>query len=103
MYTYQFTGAAEKDMEAAYLWFEDKQDGLGIEFLDEIELACQYISKAPNRYPPHSKDRKKFLLKSFGSKFSAYLLIYRVKESTQTIVIIAVAHMSQSPNRWEDR
>ena len=53
MYQYVFTAAAEKDLEEAYLWYEEQNDGLGIELLDDVELACQYIAQTPLYYPQY--------------------------------------------------
>lgn len=103
MYKYIFTAAAEKDLEEAYLWYEEQNDGLGVQLLDDVELACQYIAQSPQSYPVFSKDRRRILLKALGSKFKSYMLIYRIREKEKEIIIVAFAHASRDPRVWKGR
>lgn len=34
---------AEADLDDAYIWYEFQKQGLGIEFIEEIEKAFEYI------------------------------------------------------------
>ena len=55
MYSYRFTRAAKKDLEEAYLWYEDRQEELGMRLLDDVERACRYIAQSPDLYPVYNK------------------------------------------------
>ncbi len=103
MYSYRFTRAAEKDLEEAYLWYEDQQEELGIRLLDDVERACRYIAQSPDRYPVYNKDRRRFLLKAIGSIFTSYVILYRILEKEKAVIIIAVAHTSRNPRVWQSR
>ncbi|MEL6193703.1 MAG: type II toxin-antitoxin system RelE/ParE family toxin [Bacteroidota bacterium] len=103
MFEYFFTAAAEKDLEEAFLWYEDQLAGLGEELLEDVEIACQTISKHPNRYPKVVNENRRILLKAIGSKFSSYSLVYKVQKVRNRIIILAVVHASQSPTKWENR
>ncbi len=101
MYPYRFTHAAEKDMEEAYLWYEEQKPNLGFELLNDVELACQYIAQAPERYPIYNKDRRRFLLKAIGSKFTSYVILYRV--IGKEVIVTALVHTSRNPREWNLR
>ncbi len=42
---------ADLDIEAAFLWYEKEQPGLGLEFLDELRAAYNRIVEGPFKYP----------------------------------------------------
>ena len=40
--------AAELDIQAAFNRFEEYREGLGVTFLQELELAYEYLQRHPN-------------------------------------------------------
>ena len=102
-FTYQLTQAAENDIYEAFLWYEEQQAGLGGALLGDLERAFETIAAHPKRYPIISKDRRRFLLKAMGSRFGAYLIMYRVDETEKTVTIVALIHSSRNPSTWESR
>lgn len=50
---------ADQELEAAALWYEDRQPGLGEDFLDDFEATLRRIVAAPERRRLfHRNDRK---------------------------------------------
>jgi plasmid stabilization system protein ParE len=41
---------AERDIKAAYKWYEEKRPNLGKEFIEEIELRIGKIGENPDLY-----------------------------------------------------
>jgi hypothetical protein len=44
------TSEAEEELTEAALWYEDRREGLGIEFIEEAERAFQRIKENPRLY-----------------------------------------------------
>jgi len=85
-----------KEIKDSYQWYQDMAEGLGENFLDELESAYQAIIELPNIWPSFHKGFRRFLLSRFP--FSA---IYKIE--TSSILIIAVMHNSRKPGYWEKR
>ena len=46
-----FRPAARAEFDGATLWYEDREPGLGVQFVAEIDRAVDLASKHPDRYP----------------------------------------------------
>ena len=46
-YTIDISEAAEDDIRNAFLWYEDKKDGLGVDFQIHMEQAVKSIKDSP--------------------------------------------------------
>lgn len=42
---------SELDIQAAALWYEDQQPGLGVRFLDELDEVFRRIENNPKQFP----------------------------------------------------
>ena len=42
---------ARADVQAAVQWYEDRQPGWGLTFIDDVEAIFQRIEQGPARYP----------------------------------------------------
>jgi hypothetical protein len=42
---------ADLDIQAAAVWYEDQRCGLGVRFLDELDLVFQRIETNPRQFP----------------------------------------------------
>ena len=51
-----FRPAAQAEFDDAALRYEERQSGLGIQFVAEIDLAVELASKYPDRYPIKHKE-----------------------------------------------
>ena len=87
---------ADLDIEAAFLWYEKEQSGLGLEFLDELRAAYNRIVVGPYRYPHLRSGVRRALLKRFP-----YVVYFAVEPPV--IVVLAVLHASRDPAEWQRR
>lgn len=90
------TKEAEADILDGYLSYEEKQEGLGLRFMDEIEQAFDRILPNPFLYQEVETDIRRAVAHTFP-----YLVFYTFDE--QTIQILAVIHGSQDPAYINER
>ena len=87
---------ADLDIEAAFLWYEKEQSGLGLEFLDELRAAYNRIVESPYLYTHLRSSVRRALLKRFP-----YIVYFAVEPTV--IVVLAVLHASRDPAEWQRR
>jgi toxin ParE1/3/4 len=87
---------AEADIDRAYAWYERERQGLGEEFLDEINATLQSVLEMPRGYPVVQRQTRRALVHRFS-----YGLFYRVVD--ETIVFVACFHTSRNPELWKRR
>jgi plasmid stabilization system protein ParE len=85
-----------QELSDAYNWYELKSEGLGEDFLKELDHAFSLIQNTPRTWPVISGKFRRFLLKRFP-----YGVIYQIKEDC--IFILAVMHLSRKPDYWKKR
>ena len=64
---------AELELEAAALWYEEKQTGLGDDFLDEFAATLRRIVAEPDRWRKIRGDNRKLNFQRFP-----YAIVYTV-------------------------
>ncbi len=87
---------AEQDLEDAARWYEEQQQGLGHQFLDEAMRTFTTIAEQPTMYPDFGRGAHRALIRRFP--FGIY---YRIEESA--VVVLAVMHGSRHPRHWKSR
>ena len=86
---------AEQDSERIYDYYENCRNGLGEEFLAELERCTEkYISIFPKLARIIPLNRRQYYLKRFP-----YSLIYLINESKKQIQILAILHHKQKLKR----
>lgn len=91
-----FRPAARAEFDGATLWYEDRQLGLGIQFVAEIDRAVDLASKFPDRYPiKHSE------IRCIRAHRFPYFIFYIVE--AERIVVLAVFHARRDPAIWKAR
>jgi plasmid stabilization system protein ParE len=96
MKDYQFLPEAEEEMNEAAQFYEGRTEGLGKDFLDEVEHTIQSILAFPKSGPVVSKNLRRRILRRFP-----FGLLYAIEN--ERIVIVAVAHLKRRPGYWKDR
>ena len=89
------TDAAE-EMRAAAAYYEAREQGLGEQFLDEVEEGLQRIQQFPRLWPLYEGEYRRYLLKRFP-----FGLMYRI--DPEQIFIMAVAHLHRRPGYRKSR
>jgi plasmid stabilization system protein ParE len=87
---------AESDIQMAFNRFEDYGEGLGLKFLQELELAYQYIGRHPRIGRLYANNRRRFLVPNFP-----FGIFYSLEGNR--IVISAVLDLRQDPDRIRER
>lgn len=87
---------AEQELEAAALWYEERQRGLGDDFIDEFERTVRRIVKEPQRWRKMRGDNRKLNFHRFP-----YAIVYSVRPDA--IYIKAVMHLHRRPFYWQHR
>ncbi len=54
---------AEDDLKDAFLWYEDKRDGLGYDFLLQIDAGMRFIERNPQIHPIEFKGTRKHIIR----------------------------------------
>ena len=87
---------AEADLDEAYRWYEQQREGLGADFLLCFEEALEQIRLTPEIYPIVYKQVRRGFIQRFP--YGLYYLL-----ESNTIVVMAVFHVSRDPRRWHSR
>ncbi len=87
---------AREEFDQATDWYEERCDGLGVEFVRKIREVFKRIAANPRLHAKvHGEVRKAVV-----SKFP-FLVYYR--EEIDVVLIISVFHASQDPAIWKSR
>lgn len=94
MFDTEFKEEAQNDITSGFLWYEDKLEGLGEQFLQELDNTFEHLRKRPKAFQTTHKEFRRVPLKRFP-----YVIIYTIDD--KTIVIYRVFHTGQNPKRWK--
>ena len=92
----EFHPEADDEMRAAARYYEERQLGLGDEFLNEVERSVTFAAERPEAGTPLEEDLRWVLTRRFR-----YAVIYR--EFERGIEVLAVAHLRRRPGYWRSR
>ena len=91
-----FRPAARAEFDGGALWYEDREPGLGAQFVAEIDHAVDPAAKYPDRYPIKHNEIRCVRVRRFP-----YSVFY-IAEAEQ-IVVLAIFHASRDPAVWQAR
>ena len=86
---------AFRELEWAAIWYEERQSGLGKDFLSEYQAALKRILEDPYRHRRVRGENRKVNLDRFP-----YGIIYEVKPDASAIYVKAVMHLRRRPFYW---
>lgn len=92
----RFLTLAQQEVDEAVVWFDERAEGKGIEFLDELDRVVRRV----RAYPFASVEIEPEIRRCLFARFP-YSLIYGIED--ETIVVVAVAHARRLPYYWVDR
>jgi toxin ParE1/3/4 len=84
---------AERDLDQAYSWYNEKVPGLGSDFLVVVERALESIQVNPARFPIVYRKVHRALVRRFPYG------IFFVTNGDQ-IAILAIMHTARDPDKW---
>ncbi len=90
--TYQITVRPEaaRELQDAFDWYEEKSEGLGLEFLRAVDACLASVKRNPSAFPVVHEQVHRAFLRKFP-----YTLFYIVKEDG--IVVLACFHAKRDP------
>lgn len=97
MTTVIFHPLAEQELVDAATYYEQQKRGLGLEYLQEVENAVNFLIRYPEAGSKVRGSVRRLVLPKFP-----YSLLYRILEDGQ-IRILAVAHHRRRPQYWLKR
>jgi plasmid stabilization system protein ParE len=92
----RFLEAAQLEVDDAVAWYDEREEYLGRDFLDELDRAIRRIKSFPLASTEIEPGIRRCLLARFP-----YGLIYGIDEDL--IIVIAVSHLHREPRYWIDR
>ena len=87
---------AEDDLKVAFAWYEDRRQGLGYDFLLQVDAGLRFIERNPKIFPSEYKGTRKYLVKRFP-----YKIIYLIEDATT--VVLAIMHGKRNPKSTKER
>jgi plasmid stabilization system protein ParE len=92
-----FSSKAEKELLAAWIWYEEQQPGLGDRFSNEIQRKVNFLIKNPLHYPLKGRHHEARV------EVFPFIVIYAVETNSDIIKIISIFHTSRHPKRKETK
>ena len=92
----RFLKPAQSEVDDAVAWYDPQLRSLGTQFLDDFDRAVRRIVAYPLASTKIEEDLRRCLLSKFP-----YGIIYGL--DSDTIIVIAVAHLHREPRYWIDR
>ncbi len=87
---------AEDDLSEAYSWFSGQVQGLGDDFLAEVDRALAIVAEFPEKCALIHKQARRALVRRFP-----YGVFYVVEPNE--VVVLAVLHLARDPELWKER
>lgn len=94
--SYTFHPEAEVELEEAAAWYDERQAGLGLDFLSEVYGTVHRIVRHPLAWPVLDKGVRRALVHRFP-----YGVLYGLVDGQ--ILVVAVMHLHRRPGYWQDR
>jgi plasmid stabilization system protein ParE len=91
-----FLKPAESELDDAFQWYENQARGLGTQFLDDFDRVIRRVTAFPGASAEIDPGLRRSLLSHFP-----YGIIYGI--DSETIVVVAIAHLHRKPGYWMDR
>ena len=91
-----YTPEAEGDVVESYTWYEEREPGLGEEFLRCVEACISVIQRHPRAFPVAERGFRHAPIRRFP-----FEIFY--EPALDRIVVYAVFHCSQDPAKWRER
>jgi plasmid stabilization system protein ParE len=87
---------AERDVEAAFAWYEGERTGLGTSFTRELRATYARILDRPHGYQVVRSGVRRAMMQRFP-----YAVFYVIEDDA--ILVSAVLHTSRNPATWQRR
>ena len=86
---------AKVDISDAFYWYEEKQKGLGIRFIEILDDCFYTIENNPKLFARKYDELRQAIVRKFP-----YVVIYEIEDFD--IIVYSVFNTSQNPEKWLD-
>lgn len=93
-YAYEILLKARTELLEAWEWYEDRQEGLGDRFKDQVFQKITQLIQTPDRYPERKKSFREVRTDVFP-----YLIIYKIARKKRVVIIVSIFHTHRSPKK----
>ena len=90
--------SATIELDEAMDWYEGQKAGLGVDFLLKFYNAVAFLKENPKLYPQVYQSFPRVLMKKYP-----YAIYYAIAEANKEVVVLAVWHTSQNPDKLRER
>jgi plasmid stabilization system protein ParE len=90
--------AAEREVAEAFAWYEARQPGLGFEFMRAVDARVYSIRRSPEMCGFIQRPYRCAIVRRFP-----YMIVYRYSNDDDTVIVYAVFHTAQDPDKWRLR
>lgn len=94
MHTLIILEEADKELQEAAAWYEEKGSGLGFRFIEVIKRKFEIIQEHPER-----NSRRKGNFREAVVKIFPYVIVYTFYKENGVITVNSIFHTSQSPKK----
>jgi toxin ParE1/3/4 len=92
---------AKEELAAAATWYEERRDGLGVEFLAEVDAVFTAIARNPSRFPLYPRVAPDLVVRRASARRFPYSIAFL--ELPTVIRALAIAHERRRPSYWVGR
>ena len=92
----RFFEEAAEEIEKERRWYRERSESAESAFLRELDHAIASVSEAPQRWPVHIENTRRYVFPTFP-----FSLVYFVEQ--RTVWIVALEHQSKRPGYWRQR
>ena len=92
----KFFEQAAEEIEKERRFYRERSESAEAAFLRELDHAIQSVSEAPQRWPAHIENTRRYIFPSFP-----FSLVYFV--DGETTFVVALEHQSRRPGYWRER
>jgi len=91
-YQVLFKEQAVRDVEVSFLYYEEQQPGLGVQFIEQMDNTMASVSENPVLWPVRYRQVREAMVRRFP-----FVILYEVEENH--IIVYSVFHTSQHPGK----
>ena len=87
---------AEADVDRTVSWYESERAGLGVEFLQDLNVILERVEENPFQFPIVHEETRRGMLSRFP-----YGVFFTVSDAE--ILVLAIVHLHRHPDTWKRR
>ncbi|MCF8451433.1 MAG: type II toxin-antitoxin system RelE/ParE family toxin [Taibaiella sp.] len=93
-YTIVLATKAQIELEDSWLWYEERERGLGDKFVDETLKILTTLTAFPEVHSIKNKQYREAIVPKFP-----FVVVYRIVKVKKLIEVVSVFHTSRNPKR----